>query len=50
MEREEARQSLNNEVFFKVLKNAYEKGLNEPGLTLEFLMEDLRAELKKILK
>ncbi|MCM3728953.1 hypothetical protein M3226_25255 [Neobacillus cucumis] len=34
--------------FSQIVKKAYEKGENETELTLEKLMEDLKADLKQL--
>ncbi|MDQ1000318.1 hypothetical protein QFZ28_000718 [Neobacillus niacini] len=35
--------------FSKLLKKAYEKGLNESELTLDKIIEDLKADLKNMM-
>ncbi|MEH7180563.1 hypothetical protein [Neobacillus vireti] len=35
--------------FSRLLKKAYEKGLNENELTLEKIIEDLKADLKNMM-
>lgn len=47
---EDMKRTKNHEGFIELLKNTYEKAINEPGLTLDLLMEELREELKEIVK
>ncbi|MBY0145134.1 hypothetical protein [Neobacillus niacini] len=35
--------------FTRIVKKAYEKGVNENGMTLEKIMEELKADLKSMI-
>ncbi len=48
MEKEEIKHNPENAAFVAIVKKAYEKGRNETELTLDQLMEDLKADLKNI--
>ncbi|MDQ1143745.1 hypothetical protein QE429_000572 [Bacillus sp. SORGH_AS 510] len=41
-------QSANTVDFTAIVKKAYDKGLNENEITLEKLMEELKADLKQL--
>ncbi|WP_312470537.1 hypothetical protein [Neobacillus sp.] len=48
MEQDGKENSSNVIDFSEIVKKAYDKGLNENELTLEKLMEDLKADLKSL--
>ncbi|WP_161487139.1 hypothetical protein [Neobacillus mesonae] len=48
MEKEEIKKSADIVAFNEIVKKAYEKGRSEKELTLEQLMEDLKADLKNL--
>lgn len=39
----------NKDEFSEIVKKAYEKGLHEDGITVNKLIEDLKADLKHML-
>ncbi|MEH7440230.1 hypothetical protein V7182_22540 [Neobacillus drentensis] len=43
-----AGKSPNTAEFSEIVKKAYDKGLNENEITLEKLMEELKADLKQL--
>jgi hypothetical protein len=49
LERKPEKESSSNVIdFSEIVKKAYDKGLNEQELTVEKLMEDLKADLKSL--
>ncbi|MFZ7942480.1 hypothetical protein [Neobacillus sp. 19] len=48
MEREEKKSSPDTANFSEIVKNAYDKGVNETEITLEKLMEELKADLRQL--
>lgn len=48
MEQDAKENSSNVIDFSEIVKKAYNKGLNEQELTLDKLMEDLKADLKSL--
>ncbi|MDR4949935.1 hypothetical protein [Neobacillus cucumis] len=48
MEREHKGNGQNIVDFSQIVKKAYEKGMNETELTLEKLIEDLKADLRNL--
>ncbi|WP_176541420.1 hypothetical protein [Bacillus sp. AFS076308] len=48
MEREPKGNSQNIVDFPQIVKNAYDKGVNETEITLEKLIEDLKADLRQL--
>ncbi|MEH7503773.1 hypothetical protein V7152_17455 [Neobacillus drentensis] len=49
MERQAMQNNSNSADFSEIVKRAYDKGINENEITLEKLMEDLKADLKNLL-
>ncbi|WML41560.1 hypothetical protein RCG19_07890 [Neobacillus sp. OS1-2] len=48
MERNAKGKSLNSADFSEIVKKAYDKGVNETEMTLEKLLEDIKADLKQL--
>ncbi|MEH7356270.1 hypothetical protein V7150_22405 [Neobacillus drentensis] len=48
MNREAKKSSSNTADFSEIVKNAYDKGINETEITLEKLLEDIKADLRQI--
>ncbi|MBL4951759.1 hypothetical protein JK635_05835 [Neobacillus sp. YIM B02564] len=49
MEKEDSKKNPDIAAFSEIVKKAYDKGRNETELTLEQLMEDLKADLRNLL-
>ena len=48
MEQEGKKNSSNIAVFSEIIKKAYDKGMNETEITLEKLIEDIKADLEQL--
>ncbi|WP_158332811.1 hypothetical protein [Neobacillus sedimentimangrovi] len=48
MNHKQERTNQANDEFTKIVKKAYEKGVNETEMTVEKLLEDLKTDLKQI--
>ena len=48
MERNAKGNSSNSADFSDIVKRAYEKGVNESEITLEKLLEDIKADLRQL--
>ena len=48
LEREAKKSSSNTADFSEIVKKAYDKGVNETEITLEKLLEDIKADLRQI--
>jgi hypothetical protein len=48
LKRKQERINQANVDFKKIVKKAYEKGINETEMTVERLLEDLKTDLKQI--
>ncbi|MEH7116838.1 hypothetical protein V7128_05345 [Neobacillus vireti] len=48
MERELKENSQNFVDFSQIVKNAYEKGINDAEITIEKLIEDLKVDLRQL--